>query len=110
VGLYGVMSYLVRWRSPEIGIRLAIGARPRDIRRMVLRQSLKVILAGVAVGSASSLWLDRVLRGLLYDVSSTDPVAFAVAIAFLSLTGLAAAYRPAREASRVDPMIALRLE
>jgi len=110
VGLYGVMSFLVRWRVREIGIRLAIGARPRDVMRLVLRQSATVILAGAAVGTACALSLTRLMRGLLYGISAADPLTFFLAIAFLSAVGLMASYLPAREASTVDPMATLRSE
>lgn len=110
VGLYGVMSFLVRWRFHEIGIRLAIGAQPRDVLRMILAHSLKVILVGVVAGTGCALWLNRLMQGLLYNVSPADPLTFALAIAFLALVGLAASYLPARQASFIDPMTTLRSE
>ncbi len=110
VGLYGVMSFLVRWRIREIGIRLAIGARPRDVMRLVLVQSVKVILGGAIAGTACALWLNRLMRGLLYGISPADPLTFGLAIAFLGVVGLTASYLPAREASAVDPMTTLRAE
>jgi putative ABC transport system permease protein len=110
VGLYGVMSFLVRWRVREIGIRLAVGAQPRDVMRMILAQSAKVILAGVVVGAGCALWLNRLMQGLLYGISSADPLTFGVAIGFLAAVGMAASYLPARQASVVDPMTTLRAE
>lgn len=110
VGIYGVMSFLVRWRFREIGIRLAVGARPRDVTRMILTHSLKLILAGVAAGVCCALYLGRLIQKLLYGVSSTDPLTFGLAIGFLVLIGLAASYLPARQASQIDPMATLRSE
>jgi putative ABC transport system permease protein len=110
VGLYGVMSFLVRWRFREIGIRMAIGAQPADVMRMVLTRSLRVILAGAAVGIGCALWLSRLMQGLLYGVSPADPLTFGGAVVFLSVVGLAASYIPARQASRIDPMASLRAE
>ena len=110
VGLYGVMSFRVRWNFREIGIRLAIGAQPRDVRRMILMQSLKVILAGAAVGVFGAVALNRLIRNLLYGVSPLDPLTFALAIGILVLVGLAASILPARQASKIDPMLSLRME
>jgi ABC-type antimicrobial peptide transport system permease subunit len=110
VGLYGVMSFLVRWRVREIGIRLAIGAGPRDVVRLVLVQSMKVILGGAVAGAACALWLNRLMRGLLYGISPADPLTFGLAIGFLAVVGLTASYLPAREASAVDPVTTLRAE
>jgi ABC-type antimicrobial peptide transport system permease subunit len=110
VGLYGVMSFLVRWRFREIGIRLAIGARPNDVTRMILAHSLKVILGGVVVGLCCSLSLNRLIQNLLYGVSAADPLTFALATGFLCLVGLGASYLPAHEASGIDPVTTLRSE
>ncbi len=110
VGLYGVMSLLVRGRFREIGIRLAIGARPRDVLRMVLSQSLQIILMGVAGGVCCALLLTRLIQSLLYNVSASDPLTLGAVIAFLSLVGVAASYLPARQASRIDPMTSLRVQ
>jgi ABC-type antimicrobial peptide transport system permease subunit len=110
VGLYGVMSFLVRWRFREIGIRLALGARPSDVVRMILTHSFKVILGGVVVGACCSLWLNRLIQTLLYGVSSADPLTFVVATGFLCLVGLSASYLPAYEASGIDPVTTLRSE
>lgn len=110
VGLYGVMSFLVRWRFREIGIRLAIGAQPDDVLRMVLARSLRVILAGAAAGIVCALWLNRLMHGLLYGVSPADPLTFCAAVVFLALVGLAASYIPARQAAHIDPMTTLRAD
>ena len=110
VGLYGVMSFLVRWRLREIGIRLAIGAQPGDVMSMVLIRSLRVVLVGAAVGMGCAVWLNRLIEGLLYGVSPADPLTFGGAAAFLCLVGLAASYIPARQAARVDPVATLRAE
>jgi len=110
VGLYGVMSFLVRWRVREIGIRLAIGARPGDVLRLILVESGKVIFTGAIAGAAAAFWLNRLMQGLLYGISPADPLTFALSIAFLSAVGLTASYLPALEASAVDPMTTLRAE
>jgi putative ABC transport system permease protein len=110
VGLYGVMSFLVRSRFREIGIRLAIGAQPGDVTRMILTHSLRLILAGVAVGLGCAFWLSRLIEGLLYEVSPTDPVTIGLAVAFLVLVCLAASYLPGRQASEIDPAVTLRTE
>jgi len=110
VGLYGVMSFLVRWRFREIGIRLAIGAQPRDVMRMVLTRSLRVMLAGTAVGIGCALWLNRLMHGLLYGISPADPLTFGAAVVFLCVVGVTASYVPARQAARIDPMATLRAE
>jgi putative ABC transport system permease protein len=108
VGLYGVMSYLVSQRTREIGIRIALGGRPRDVRRMVMRETMLIALSGLAVGGAASLALSRTLAGLLYGVAPTDGVTYgAIALLLLAVAWLAA-YGPARRATRIDPMVALR--
>ena len=108
VGLFGVVSYVVSGRRREIGVRVALGARGDDIRRMVLRQSGRVVVAGVLVGIGSAFALTRLMAAVLFEVSTTDPVSFAVAPAVLLVVAFAATWLPARRATRVDPLEALR--
>lgn len=110
VGLYGVVSVLVARRRRELGMRLALGARPGQLERMVVRSSLVLGVVGVAIGVALALALTRFLRGLLYGVSPTHPVVFAAAAAALLVITLLASWMPARRAARVDPVEALRAE
>jgi predicted permease len=110
VGLYGLMSYEVTRRRREIGIRLALGAHPAEIGRLVLRQTSWLAIAGVAVGLIATLATTRVLSTLLYGLSSRDPSTLAATTALLAATTLAAGYVPARRAARVDPTQALRSE
>jgi putative ABC transport system permease protein len=110
VGLYGVLSYQVNQRAKEIGIRMALGAQPRDVIRLVVGQGLMLAMAGAAIGISVSIALTRLLASLLYDVSPTDPATFiAVSVALLGVA-LGACFAPARRAARMDPMIALRRE
>jgi putative ABC transport system permease protein len=110
IGIYGVMSYDVGRRTPEIGIRMALGARPVDVLRSVLAEGAKLTAVGTAVGIAGALLLTRYLRALLYQVSPTDPVVLAGAAALLASVALVAVWMPARRATKVHPIQALRNE
>jgi ABC-type antimicrobial peptide transport system permease subunit len=110
IGLYGVMSYAVSQRVPEIGLRMALGANQRSVVRLVVRQGMKLALAGAGAGLAGSFALTRVLKGLLYDVSPADPLTLAAACVALLGVAWLATLLPARRAARVDPLAALRYE
>ena len=110
IGIYGVMSYSVGQRTHELGIRSALGANRADILSLVLKQALRVAIAGIGVGIAAALGLTRFLRAQLFEITTTDPFTFAAVPAILLLIALAAAYRPAVRASRVNPVTALRQE
>ena len=109
-GIYGVLSYTVHQATPEIGIRMALGAQPRDVLRLVIGQGLKMILAGLAAGLLMALAVTHVLQSLLFGVTATDALTFALVILLLGAVALAACWLPARRATKVDPMIALRSE
>jgi putative ABC transport system permease protein len=108
IGIYGVMSYSVSQRTPEIGIRLALGAEARDILRMVVGGAARLAAAGLAIGVLLSLALSRTLASLLYETAGTDPLTFTAVIAVLGAVAIAASYVPARRASRIPPVEALR--
>jgi putative ABC transport system permease protein len=109
-GIGGVMALAVGQRRHEIGVRMAIGARPAEILRMILGQGLALALVGVVLGLVGALWLTRVLQKLLFEVAPTDPLTYVGVAAVLGLAALVACYVPARRASRVDPLVALRVE
>jgi len=108
VGVYGFVSYRVGQRTPEIGVRMAIGARPADVRRMVFREVLAVTAAGLAVGLAGAFALTRSLRSVLFEVSPLDPLPFTAVPLLLAALVLLASHLPARRAARVDPRIAMQ--
>jgi predicted permease len=110
VGLYGLISYSVTQRTNEIGLRMALGAEPSQVLRLILRQGAELLLAGSAVGIVAGLVLVRAMQSLLYGVSVADPLSFVGAALLLAIVALVACYLPARRATRVDPMVALRVE
>jgi putative ABC transport system permease protein len=110
VGLYCVMAYAVAQRTHEVGIRMALGARPRQVRAMVVRQGMGFAVAGLTLGVLIAAVATRLVEGMLVGVSVGDPITFATASASLALVALLACYVPARRATKVDPMIALRCQ
>jgi len=110
IGIFGMIAYAVSQRTHEFGVRMALGARRRDVLQLVLGEGFKIVTAGVFAGIAASFALTRFMRGLLYGVGPNDPLTFAFVAVLFALVALAACYVPARRASHVDPMIALRYE
>src|SRR4029079_9385093 len=110
IGIYGVVSYSVSQQTHYIGVRMGVGASPSDIVRMLLKQGLVLAVAGVAIGIAAAFGLMRLLRTLLFEVSTNDAATFAIVAGVLFAVALLACYLPARRATKVDPLIALRYE
>jgi putative ABC transport system permease protein len=110
VGIYGVLSYSVARRTKEIGVRVALGAQTTTVLAMVVGDSMRPVLWGTALGILGTIIVSRALRGLVYGIGVTDPVAFGAATGMLIVVALIASWIPARRASRVDPIIALRSE
>ena len=110
VGLYGVMSYTVTRRTNEIGIRMALGARGADVIRMVMKETMLTVAIGMAIGLCAALATTRLISNLLFELSPYDPATIAAAALLMTVVAALAGYLPARRASRVDPMTALRCE
>jgi putative ABC transport system permease protein len=110
VGIYGVVSYSVAQRAREMAIRLALGASPGDLLKLVIGKTMLIVLVGLALGAGAALALTRVLASLLYDTSLTDPAPWVVAGALLAAVALLACYFPARRVTKVDPLTILRFE
>ena len=110
IGLYGVMAYSVSRQTGEMGLRVALGATPRQIFQMVVARGLRLVLIGLTLGLVAAFTLTRFLSGALYRVNPSDPLTFGTVAALLAFVALAACYVPARRATKVDPMVALRYE
>jgi putative ABC transport system permease protein len=110
IGVFSVMSYSVSLETHDIGIRMALGAQPQGVLKMVLLKGMRPILAGVAVGVAASFGVTRLMASQIYGVSATDPWTFIAVVLVLAIVGMGACFLPARRATQVDPLIALRYE
>jgi putative ABC transport system permease protein len=109
-GIYGVMAYFVTQRTREIGVRIALGAQWRDVLKLILRSGMTLVVLGLTIGLAGALALTRLMATLLFEVSPTDPITFGGVALCVILATLLACYIPARRATKVDPMVALRYE
>jgi putative ABC transport system permease protein len=110
VGLYGVIAYSVSQRTREIGVRVALGARPREVVTLVMRQGFILVLIGIVIGVAAAVGVTRAIRSLLFGVTSTDTLTFVVAGTLIALVAALACYIPARRAALIDPVVALRAD
>ena len=110
LGIYGVLANSVAQRTQEIGVRLALGARPGQVLAPVVGQGLRLTMIGLALGFAAALAVSRLLTGLLFGINATDPLTFLAVALLLTLVAMAACYIPARRAMRVDPIVALKYE
>jgi putative ABC transport system permease protein len=110
IGIYGVISYDVTQRTGEIGVRMALGAQSGDVLQLILRQGLVLTLGGLVAGFGGAILLTRFLTGLLFEVRPTDPITYAIVAGLLAFVALAACLIPARRATKVDPLVALRYE
>ena len=110
VGIYGIVSYAVTQRTHEIGVRMALGAQTRDILQLILKHGIVLVISGVAIGVAGALVLTRFLATLLFGITPTDTLTFVIVSVFFFLIAMLASLVPARRATKVDPLIALRYE
>ena len=110
IGIYGLLSYAVAQRTQEIGIRMALGAEVRDVLKLILKQGMKLAFIGEVIGFVSAFALARILRSLLFGVTPTDTMTFVAVACVLTAIALLACYLPARRATKVDPLVALRYE
>jgi ABC-type antimicrobial peptide transport system permease subunit len=110
IGIYGLMAYSVQQRTQELGVRMALGAQASNIRNMVIRQGMVLVGIGLVIGIGGAFWLAKFLTGFLFGVKRWDPMAFILTPIFLSAVALVAVWVPARKATRVDPISALRFE
>jgi putative ABC transport system permease protein len=110
IGVYGVLSYAVSQRTQEIGVRMALGASRQNVFKLIVTHGARLAAAGILLGVIGAAGVTRVVTSLLYNVSATDPISFLATAAFLAVVAILASYLPARRATSVDPMIALRAE